>query len=75
LLGEKHYGKLDGNLNLDRISSHATEGKAMRKLMKSFDDLKKGFRKGHRDMPLDLPHPLENLTLKPGVNEGEIRIT
>lgn len=75
LLGEKHYSKLDGNLNLDRISLYATEGKAMRKLMKSFDDLKKRFCKGHRDMPLDLPPPLENLTLSPGVNEGEIIIT
>jgi hypothetical protein len=75
LLGEKHYQKLNGNPDLEKISSHTTEGKAMRQLMESFDVLKKQFHKDHRDMPLDLPHPLHNLTLDTRVNGGMIIIT
>jgi len=59
-----------------RTSVHIhTKAKAMRELMKSFDVLKKQFHKAHRDMALDLPEPLHNLTLDTRVDGGEIKIT
>ncbi|KIY02396.1 uncharacterized protein Z520_02534 [Fonsecaea multimorphosa CBS 102226] len=75
MLGNKYYEKLDQNHDLQRISSHTCESKAMRQLMKSFDVLKKGFHKNNRDMALDLPPPLHNLTLDNRVDCGEIKIT
>ncbi|OQV06071.1 hypothetical protein CLAIMM_10703 [Cladophialophora immunda] len=75
LLGNKYYEKLDQNQDLQRITSHTCESKAMRQLMKSFDVLKKQFHKNHRDMALDLPPPLHNLTLDNRVDCGEIKIT
>jgi len=47
----------------------------MRKLMADFDDLKKGFDKGSRDMHLDLPEPLNNLDLEHKVQGGQIIIS
>ncbi|OAP64492.1 hypothetical protein AYL99_00464 [Fonsecaea erecta] len=75
LLGNKYYERLDRNQDLQRITSHTCESKAMRQLMKSFDVLKKQFHKNHRDMALDLPEPLHNLTLDNRVDGGEIKIT
>ncbi|OAG36308.1 hypothetical protein AYO21_09473 [Fonsecaea monophora] len=74
-LGNKYYEKLDLNQDLQRVSSHTCESKAMRELMKSFDVLKKQFHKNHRDMALDLPAPLHNLTLEGRVDCGEIKIS
>jgi len=62
-------------MNLEKISSHTTEGESMRELMRRFDPLKKQFHQKHRDMHLDLPKPLDNLNLEGKVNGGEIIIT
>ena len=47
----------------------------MRELMKDFNILKRKFKKGHPDMKMTLPKPLENLDLPNRVEEGEITIT
>lgn len=76
LLGDKNYQRLDPNTELNKITSHTTEGKAMRELMKEFDARKRGFRKDYnQDIHLDLPAPLDNLTIPGKVDGGEITIT
>ncbi|KAF2188028.1 actin-like ATPase domain-containing protein [Zopfia rhizophila CBS 207.26] len=75
LIGDKNYQKLDPNTEANKISSHATEGEAMRILMKRFDALKKQFHSGSEDRHVDLPKPLHNLTIPGKVNSGEITIT
>ena len=47
----------------------------MRELMKSFNILKKKFKKGHSDMPMTLPKPLHNLNMHNKVDGGQIMIT
>lgn len=76
LLGDKNYQRLGPNTELNKITSHTTEGKAMRELMKEFDTCKRGFRKDHnQDIHLDLSAPLDNLTIPGNVDGGEITIT
>ncbi|KAI9776338.1 MAG: hypothetical protein M1839_000418 [Geoglossum umbratile] len=75
LLGEKNYQKLDQAQLAHKISSHHTEGKQMRQLMKGFNTLKFKFRKDQRDMKMDLPDPLHNLDMDNRVVGGEITIT
>ena len=43
--------------------------------MADFDELKKSFHREERDNPLDLPAPLDKLTLAGKVNGGEITMT
>jgi hypothetical protein len=47
----------------------------MRKLMRTFDVIKKKFKKESKDVHIDLPGPLSNLTITGKVNQGEITIT
>jgi hypothetical protein len=47
----------------------------MRELMKKFDGMKRKFRSDYRSMRLDLPEPLQNLTIEGKVRGGEITIT
>ena len=75
LLGDKLYQRLDENSENERVSSHTSQGKAMRKLMASFDEVKRSFHKEERDMLMDLPEPLHNLNLDTRVNSGEITIS
>jgi hypothetical protein len=58
-----------------KITSFDREGEEMHQLMKDFNILKRKFRKGHRDMKMTLPKPLENLDLHNRVEGGEITIT
>ena len=70
------YSKLDPGSAGQKISAHATEGEQMRKLMKKFDERKKKFsRNDARDIPLDLPKPLENLNIPGKVLGGQLTIT
>ena len=76
LLGDKNYQRLGPNIGLNKITSHTTEGKAMRELMKEFDTCKRRFRKDYnQDIHLDLSAPLDNLTIPGKVDGGEIAIT
>jgi hypothetical protein len=75
LVGESIYQKLDQGQLSHKISSHDAEGERMRILMKSFDALKRKFKRGHRDMKMDLPAPFHNLNLDSRVVGGEITIT
>lgn len=75
LLGDKNYQKLDPYMEMSKITSHATEGPALRDLMKAFDAWKRGFTKNFgRDIPIDLPAPLQDLDIPGKVNHGEITI-
>jgi hypothetical protein len=58
-----------------KIGSHSVEGQQMRELMQGFDRQKRKFNRDHRDIKMDLPHPLENLTKGNTVVGGEITIT
>jgi hypothetical protein len=75
LLGEENYQKLDQTRLAHKISSHNSEGRPMRELMKKFNRLKRMFNKEHRDMRMDLPEPLHNLNMGNRVVGGEITIT
>jgi hypothetical protein len=60
---------------MDKAASHASETAAMRKLMERFDDCKEKFDPlDTRDIRLDLPPPLENLSIPGVVRSGEITI-
>jgi hypothetical protein len=71
----KYYRKIDANMDWNNTSSHAIEGKQMRMLMKSFERHKRRFRKDYPDIKMDLPEPLQNLTIDGKVDQGEITIT
>ncbi|CAI6331925.1 unnamed protein product [Periconia digitata] len=74
-IGEANYKMLDPNMEENKISSHSVEGKAMRELMKEFDDQKQRFDgEMKEDIRIDLPHPLQHLSIAGKVNKGEIAI-
>jgi hypothetical protein len=66
---------LDPRNASQKISSHATEGKEMRELMKLFGGYKRKFSKDHRDIKMDLPEPLDDLTVGTKLLGGELTIT
>jgi len=74
-LGDENYQELDPRNASQKISSHATEGKQMRAIMKAFDGYKRKFGKDHRDMKMDLPEPLDDLNIENKVVGGELTIT
>jgi hypothetical protein len=47
----------------------------MRALMKTFDGYKRKFCGDHRDIKMDLPEPLDDLTVGKQVLGGELTIT
>lgn len=73
-LGIENYQKLDPNLDIDKEAFHASESPAMRYLMQNFDERKQSFDQDSGDFYLDLPEPLENLTIDGVVNQGEMLI-
>jgi len=75
LIGEKNYAAIDPNTVMGKITSHVTEGKAMRDLMTKFDNRKKRFT-GLKDdvIRLEMPAPLEKLTIHGKVDEGDFVI-
>jgi len=75
LIGEQNYRRLDSNVLNLKLGSHDREGPAMRELMRSFDEQKKGFTTNFREMRIDLPKPLDKLNLDTRVRGGEIVIT
>jgi hypothetical protein len=75
LIGDENYKELDPRNASQKISSHATEGKEMRALMKAFDSCKRKFSRDHRDMKMDLPEPLDDLSIGNQVVGGELTIT
>jgi hypothetical protein len=74
-IGDENYKELDPRNASQKISSHATEGKQMRALMKTFDGYKRKFSEDHRDIKMDLPEPLDDLTVGKQVLGGELTIT
>jgi len=76
LIGLENYKKLDQVQLSYKISSYDTEGERMRILMKDFDDKKKLFSKGSRDIRITLPAPLDRLDIPDkGVDKGQITIS
>lgn len=76
LLGDRHYRMLDPNLQASKIASHTTEGPSMRDLMARFEQLKHNFTiDSAENFYLDLPRPLDNLTILGAVEDGEITLT
>jgi hypothetical protein len=73
LLG-KYYQELDPGNAGQKISAHATEGGQMRAMMQEFDAIKRSFNQNSADIKLDLPEPLNDLTIE-GVSDGEFTIT
>ncbi|QDS73014.1 hypothetical protein FKW77_009110 [Venturia effusa] len=71
LLGVHNYEKLDPEFD-GKISSHATEGEAMRKVMKQFNERKEKFKKDSRDTRIDLPAPLDTLNLDTRIQGGGV---
>lgn len=48
----------------------------MRELMEGFDALKENFGESlHEELPLDLPAPLDSLTIPNVVNQGQMMIS
>jgi hypothetical protein len=75
LIGDENYRELDPRNASQKISSHATEGKQMRKLMGGFDIMKRNFSKAQPDKKIDLPAPLDELNIENKVDDGEITVT
>jgi hypothetical protein len=71
LIGPKNYQKIDPNTVMGKITSHAVEGKAMRNIMEQFDDRKERFEGPEDgDIHIQLPEPLNDLTIPGKVDEG-----
>jgi len=71
----KNYERIDPNTVMGKITSHVTEGKAMRELMKDFDIRKKLFTGlEDDDIRLELPQPLDHLSIPGKVEEGDFVI-
>jgi hypothetical protein len=68
------YGKLDPANARGRFSPHSVESGPMRDLIKRFELKKKGFSNASQDIKLNLPAPLDRLTIDGRVNEGELII-
>jgi len=64
-----------GSTSPEGKQRHLAEGKQMRGLMKSFDGYKRKFCTEHRDIKVDLPEPLDDLTIGTKVLGGELTIT
>jgi len=75
LLGERRYQELDEGQMHYKISSHDAEAERMRDLISKFDVHKRKFKRGYRDIKIDLPEPFENLNLDDRVSGGQITIT
>jgi hypothetical protein len=75
LLGEETYRRLDPKQLAHKLSSHNSEGRPMRQLMKTFNEKKRMFHRTQRDIRMDLPDPLHNLEMGDRVVGGEITIT
>lgn len=75
LLGDRNYQKLDPTNASQKISGHHTETDKMRTIMKTFDAYKRKFAKHSRDTKMDLPEPLDTLSIIGKVVKGELTIT
>lgn len=75
ILGEVNYRELDPRNAGQKIGAHSTEGRRMREVMKEFDKFKRDFPKKNREMKMDLPEPLDKITIGTKVIEGELTIT
>jgi len=75
LLGEETYRRLDPKQLAHKLSSHNSEGRPMRQLMKTFNEKKRMFHRTQRDIRMDLPEPLHDLDMGDRVVGGEITIT
>ena len=76
LLGDKNYAKLDPQMAADKITSHSTEGDAMRKLMTAFNEHKIAFEGNTEEVYyMDLPYPLDNLTIPGRIDSGQFTFT
>jgi hypothetical protein len=73
-LGDEYYGELDPNFDIDKDAFHASESPAMRYLMQKFDERKQAFDRDSGDFYLDLPEPLDSLSIPGVVNQGEMLI-
>ena len=71
----KNYERIDPNTVMGKITSHVMEGEAMRELMKDFDIRKKLFTGlEDDDIRLELPRPLDGLSIPGKVEEGDFVI-
>lgn len=73
LLTDEYYLQLDPDADLNNM--YGIECEAIRKIMSEFDTIKREFHKESGDMFLDLPEPLNNLTLPGRVDGGQVTIT
>jgi hypothetical protein len=71
----REYRKLDPKGECDKINASATETQAMRELMREFEFHQKAFRGSSPTMHIDLPRPLENLSIARRVEHGDLSIT
>lgn len=74
ILGERHFKSLDPNSRGKNLS-RTSEEPAMRKIMEQFDGLKKRFVASSPDMHIELPEPLDKITVPGKVYQGELTIT
>lgn len=74
LIGDKNYQLLEP-VQRSLENPRNTEGENMRALMRNFEIHKKRFSSDSRDMHIDLPQPLENLSLANRVDVGEFTVS
>ena len=75
-IGRERYAEIDpANARQHRISPHTAETGAMRELIKRFIVQKQALSNSSRsDIKLNLPAPLNTLTIEGLVKEGELTI-
>ena len=74
VIGVDEYEKLDPANGRHRLGAHTTESGPMRSLIKDFEAKKKAFTGSSDDVKLSLPEPLQHLTIKNRVDDGELTI-
>jgi hypothetical protein len=74
ILTDEYYQKLDPNLDIEKLATHASETPPMRLLMKEFDLKKRNFGLHDPDCRMELPTPLENHSIPGRVDQGLLTI-
>lgn len=73
-IGKGQYARLDPSDSGGRINPYKTQMPAMRELIRRFEERKKRFSTTSDDVTVDLPPPLDRLTIEGRVRQGELTI-
>lgn len=75
MISDRHYRALDRRTAGQQIGAHTMEEKQMRQVIKKFDEKKRLFSNKSQEVHIDLPDPLNTLSISGRVTQGDLRIT